>query len=196
MRLASLLPWRSKDPYWDDFVNRPPTDPANLVPPAIRNAPEGAVFPTRSDVHTPEVMTEHIRDLGRFFGASLVGVARLDASGDAEYPFAVVCGIAGEYDPRKAQGIGGQAAALTGAYVTFNIAAAIREYGFRATRKTDDTVDLDRLAVCAGLGTLDAEGRLTTPEHGRKLYLADAIRTDLPLNPGTEETYEWARPTS
>jgi hypothetical protein len=196
MRLASLLPWRAKDPYWDAFVNRLPADPANLVPPAIRNAPEGAVFPVKSDVHTPEVMTEHIRDLGRFFSAALVGVARLDPAGDSEYPYAIVCGIASEYDPRVSPGIGGQAAALTGAYVAFNIAAAVREYGFRATRKGGEHIDLDRLAVCAGLGALDREGRLTTPEHGRKLYLADTIRTDLPLKPGTEETYEWARPTS
>jgi len=193
MRLPSLFSWRSKDPYWHNYVNHPPADPANLVPPSVRNAPEGAVFPVKSDVHTPEVMTEHISDLGRFFGAGLIGVARLGPGGHTDYPFAVVCGIRAEYDPRTAQGVGGQAAALTGAYVTFNLAAAIREYGFRATRSGDS--DVDRIAACAGLGTLDSEGRLVTPEFGRKLYLADVIRTDLPLNPGTQETYEWARPT-
>jgi hypothetical protein len=194
VRLASLLPRRAKDPYWDAYVNRPPSDPANLVPAAVRHAPEGAVFPVKSDVHTPEVMTDHIRQLGRFFGAALVGVARIE--GDPDHPYAVVCAIAADYDPRTAPGIGGQAAALTGAYVSFNIAAAIREYGFHATRKANDGIDVDRLAAVAGLGRLEADGRLTTPEHGRKLYLADVIRTDLPLKPGTEETYEWARPTS
>jgi hypothetical protein len=193
VRLASLLR-RSKDPYWEAYVNRPPADPNNLVPPAIRAAPEGQIFPVKSDVHTPEVMTEHIRELGRFFGADLVGVAQIESSGDPDYPYAVVVGIRAEYDPRTAAGIGGQAAALTGAYVTFNLGAAIREYGFRATRSGDG--DADRLAACAGLGTLDDAGRLVTRDHGRKLYLADVVLTDLPLKPATTETYKWATPTS
>lgn len=193
MRLASLLPWRSKDPYWDAYVNRPPSDPSNLVAPAVRGAVEGQVYPFKSDVHTPEVMTKHIQQLGRFFGADEVGVVALDGS-DAEYAFAIVCGVKAEYDPRTAQGIGGQAAALTGAYVTFNLSAAIREYGFAATRSGDH--DVDRIAKCAGMGSLDEEGRLVAPGHGRRLYLADVIRTDLPLQPTGRERYEWARRTS
>jgi hypothetical protein len=194
MRLSSLLPWRRRDPYWDAYVNRPPADPSNLVPPHVRNAPEGAVYPIKSDVHTPEVMSQHIQDLGRFFGAALIGVAPLGLNESNDYPFAVVAAIPAEYDPRTSPGIGGQAAALTGAYVAFNLAAAIREYGFRAARS--GSLDLDRIAVCAGLGTLDPAGRLVAREYGSRLYLADVIRTDLPLKPGTEETYEWARPTS
>ena len=194
MRLSSLLPWRPRDPYWDAYVRRPPADPGNLVPPAVRNAPEGAVYPVKSDVHTPEVMTGHIEELGRFFGAELVGVATLGLDDGNDYPFAVVCAVRAEYDPRKSPGVGGQAAVLTGAYVTFNLAAAIREFGFRATRSGDH--DIDRIAACAGLGTLDATGRLVTSELGTRHYLADVIRTDLPLKPGTQETYQWARPTS
>jgi hypothetical protein len=196
MRLASLVPWRAKDPYWEAYISRPPADPSNLVPPAIRHAPEGAVYPVKSDVHTPEVMTEHVRELGRFFGAALVGVVRLSLDDHNDYPFAVVCAIPAEYDPTRSPGIGGQAAALTGAYVTFNLAAAIREYGFRATRLGAEHVDLERLALCAGMRALDNDGRPRARAHRRKLVLADVIRTDLPLNPGTQETYEWARPTS
>ena len=95
-------------------------------------------------------MSEHIKDLGRFFGADQVGIAQLGPGGDTEYSFAIVIMIRTEDDPRTSQGIGGQAAALTGEYVSFNLAAAIREFGFRATRSGQ--ADGHRLAVCAGLG--------------------------------------------
>ncbi len=139
-------------------------------------------------------MSEHIKDLGRFFGADQVGIAQLGPGGDTEYSFAIVIMIRTEDDPRTSQGIGGQAAALTGEYVSFNLAAAIREFGFRATRSGQ--ADGHRLAACAGLGQLDQAGRLETREFGRKLHIPDGIRTDLPLSPGTTESYEWAKPTS
>ena len=138
-------------------------------------------------------MSDHIGELGRFFGADLVGVASVSGA-EPDLPYAVVIGVAAEYDPHTAQGVGGQAAALTGGYVSFNIAAAIREYGFSATRTID--ADLDELARCAGLGNLDANGRLVTQKHGSKVYIADLVLTDLPLSPSTTEVYEWARPTS
>jgi epoxyqueuosine reductase QueG len=37
------------------------------------------------------------------------------------------------------------------------------------------------LAAQAKLGTLNSEGRLVTPQFGTKVYVANAIRTDLPL---------------
>ena len=174
---------RQKDPYWDGFINRPPFDANNLVPPAIRAAADGQVFPGKAETHTPEVMAEHIKVLGRFFGADLVGIAQADRNGDTDYPFAIVCAIRSEHDPKRSPGIGGQAAVLTGAYVTFNIAAAIREFGFHATRSGE--LDAERLAESAGIGSLDSEGRLVTRKFGRKVYIADVIRTDLPLTPGT-----------
>lgn len=184
MRLAMPhLPWKSKDPYWDAFINRAPSDMKNLVPPAIRAAAEGQVYPVKADTHTPEVMAEQVKELGRFFGADLAGIARCDA--EVEFRFAIVPVIRSEYDPRVSQGIGGQASVLTGAYVTFNLAAAIREFGYRATR--GDETEVDRLAERAGLGTIDSEGRLVTGDFGRKIYVADPILTDLPLSPDGPE---------
>lgn len=181
MRLALRhLPWKSKDPYWDAYINRAPSDLNNLVPPAIRDTTEGQVYPVKADTHTPEVMAEHVKEMGRFFGADLVGIAKTAADEEGEYPFAIVCVIKSDYDPRVSRGIGAQAAALTGGYVTFSLAAAIREFGYRATRRSE--VNLDRLAERAGLGRLDSEGRLVTPDFGRKAYIADVILTDLPLS--------------
>jgi epoxyqueuosine reductase QueG len=122
-RVALKFPWSRKDthnddPYWDFFINTPPADPTNTVTELLRNAPAGNVFPTQADIHTPEIMAHHVKEMARYFGAELVGIARLEA---------------------------------------------------------------DTLAAQAGLGTLNAAGRLVTPQFGAKVYIADAICTDLPL---------------
>jgi len=173
-----------EDPYWDAFVNRPVRDPRNLTQEALRS-PGGAVNPTRADLHTPEITSDHLKQLAKFLGADLVGVVRLrdvqkgDADDSEGYPFAVVCAVKTDYDPRTALGIGGQIAVRNGRFVTFTLAAWIREMGFRATAVLEgDGVDL---AVRAGLGHLNSQGRLVTPKYGSKVYVADVIYTDIPL---------------
>jgi hypothetical protein len=179
------LPWRRSDrrrddPYWDFFINTPPADPANSILDVIRKAPEGNVFPTRADLHTPEVTTSHVKELARYLGADLVGVTTLDAD-DAGHPFAVVCAVRAADDPRRAPGIGGQVPAQNGAFVTFVLSAWIRELGFRAN--VTGALDAPRLAAAAKLGTLDRAGQLVTAELGTRVHVADVIRTDLPLIP-------------
>src|SRR5262245_44536208 len=176
---------RRNDPYWDFYINMPPNDPANSLRDAIRNAPEGNVFPPKADLHTPEVTTSHVKEMARYLGADLVGVTRLDGD-DAGHPFAIVCAVRADEDPRKARGIGGQVPVQNGLFVTFVLSAWIRELGFRATAATSpDGARLDgaRLAVAAKLGTLDRTGRLVTAELGARVHIADVIRTDLPLAP-------------
>ena len=61
LKLGPLkIPWpgkdpRDKDPYWDFFINTPPADLANTVTDMMRGAPEGNIFPTKADLHTPEI---------------------------------------------------------------------------------------------------------------------------------------------
>jgi len=177
------LPWREAergrdDPYWDFFINAPPVDPANSVVDVIRRAPEGNVFPTRADLHTPEITTSHVKEMARYLGADLVGVTTLDAD-DAGHPFAVVCAVRADDDPRQARGIGGQVPVQNGLFVTFVLSAWIRELGFRAS--IAPAPDVARLAVAAKLGTLDRIGKLVTAEYGTRVHVADVIRTDLPL---------------
>src|ERR1051326_8923491 len=135
LRLGPLrIPWPGSepdDPYWDTFVNRPVADPRNLTQEALRS-PGGAVYPTKSDVHSPEITTDHRKTLAQFFGAERVGVVRLKrpedpADGSEAYPFVVVCAVKTDYDPRKALGVGGQTAVRNGRFVTFTLAAYIRE---------------------------------------------------------------------
>ena len=190
------LPWlgkdsRKNDPYWDFFINTPPADLANTVTDLIRNAPPGNVFPTKADIHTPEITSSHVKEMARYFGADLVGIAKLPpplpsppGSGESEglveeYPFAVVCLVRAEYDPRSGHGIGGQVPVQNGLFITFVLSAWIRELGFHATPAQDP--DAEKLAATAGLGKLDAAGRLVTRQYGAQVHVADIIRTDLPL---------------
>jgi len=188
LRLGPLkLPWLGKnshkdDPYWDFFINRPPADLANTVTQMIRNAPEGNVFPTKTELHTPEITSSHVKGMAEYFGAELVGIARLnpnDAYGGESYPFAVICAVRADYDPRQALGIGGQVPVQKGLFISFVLSAWIRELGFRASAAPDP--DADKLAAAAGLGTLNQEGRLVTPQFGANVHVANVIRTDLPL---------------
>jgi hypothetical protein len=186
-RLGPLtIPWPGSgspdDPYWEFFLNAPPSDVRNLVPEIIRRAPEGAVNPAKADLHTPEVTSSHIKELARFLGADLVGIVSLgsqDADKGEGYPFAVVCAVRADYDPGQAPGIGGQVPVQNGLFVTFVLSAYIRELGYRATASVDSAAE--RLAAAAGLGTLDAAGRLVTARYGSRVHVADVIRTDLPL---------------
>ena len=213
---------RKNDPYWDFFINTPPADLANTVTDLIRNAPPGNVFPTKADIHTPEITASHLKEMARYFGTDLVGIVKLPSNdapsppdqvrgnlspltrtgegeakanklpsvsplplgkgkgeGHEQLPFAVVCAVRAEYDPRSAHGIGGQVPVQNGLFITFVLSAWIRELGFHATPAQDP--DAEKLAETAGLGKLDATGRLVTRQYGTQVYVADIIWTDLPL---------------
>ncbi len=190
MRIGSLkFPWVRKDshkddPYWDFFINTPPTDLANTVTEMIRNAPAGNVFPTKAELHTPEITSSHVKGMAEYFGADMTGIVRLasnDTNGGESFPFAVICAVRANYDPRVATGIGGQVPVQNGLFISFVLSAWIRELGFRAAAAPD--VDAEKLAAAAGLGRLDADGRLVTEKFGRNVHVANVIRTDLPLAP-------------
>src|SRR4029434_10592405 len=169
-------------PYWDFFVNHPPADLANTVTEMIRNAPDGNVFPTKTELHTPEITSSHVKGMAEYFGAEQTGIVKLDPSENSEgYPFAVICAVHADNDPRKAQGIGGQVPVQNGLFITFVLSSWIRELGFRATAAPDPNAE--KLAAAAGLGTLNNEGRLVTPKFGTNVHVANVIRTDLPLAP-------------
>jgi hypothetical protein len=186
-RLGPLtIPWRTKDtykddPYWDFFINTPAADLANTVTEMIRNAPEGNIFPTKAELHTPEITSSHVKGMAQYFGADLVGIVKLNpnTSEGGTYPFAVICVVYADYDPRAARGIGGQVPVQNGLFISFVLSAWIRELGFRATAAPDP--DADKLAAAAGLGTLNADGRLEIPKFGARVHVANVIRTDLPL---------------
>src|SRR5262249_3302263 len=153
---------------------------ANTVTEMIRSAPEGNVFPTKAELHTPDITSSHVKELASYLGTDLVGIARLTAlptagesegEGDDTYPFAVICRVLADYDASKAQGIGGEVPVQKGLFISFVLSAWIRELGFRATSVLDPNAE--KLAVAAGLGTLNAEGRLVTPKFGTRVHVAN-----------------------
>jgi hypothetical protein len=170
----------ANDPYWDFFINARPTDLANSAVEIVRRAPEGNVFPTRAELHTPEITSRHVKGMARYLGADLVGIAALNPENEP-LPFAVVCAVRADDDPRTSPGVGGQVPVQNALFVTFVLSAWIRELGFRATSTRDARAE--PLAARAGLGRLDAQGRLVTRELGAGVHVADVILTDLPLAP-------------
>ncbi|MGH7873392.1 MAG: hypothetical protein ACREQO_14360 [Candidatus Binatia bacterium] len=187
--MALKFPWSGNDshindPYWDFFINTPPADLTNTVTELIRNAPAGNIFPTRAELHTPEITAGHTKGMARYFGAELIGIAKLDPeAGDNpdHFPFAVVCAVHADQDPKTSPGIGGQVPVQNGLFITFVLSAWIRELGFRAIRVQD--LNGEKLAAKAGLGTFNDQGRLVSRELGPNIHVADVIYTDLPLAP-------------
>ena len=164
------------DPYWDAFIHRAPSDPNNSIPHAFKQVQPGGVNPVKTEVHSPNVMSEHVKELAKFYGAELVGIVALGSGGES----AIVCVMRSDFDTRTAAGIGGQTPAMKGLFATYTLGAYIRELGYRAD---PGEVDRERLAVAAGLGTLDTAGRLVTARFGKRVHLADVMLTDLPLEP-------------
>lgn len=162
------------DPYWDAFIRRAPSDPNNVIAHAFKQVQPGGVNPVKTEVHSPNVMSQHVKELARFYGADLVGIAQTSTA------FAIVCATRTDYDERMAPGVGGQTPAMKALFASFTVGAYIRELGYTADASD---VDRDRLAAAAGLGTLDAGGRLVTRQFGSNVHVADVLLSDLPLEP-------------
>jgi hypothetical protein len=150
------------DPYWDAFINRPPADPNNLITHAFKQVQPGGVNPVRTEVHSPNVMSGHVKDLARFYGADRVGIVGL-ASG----MFAIVCALRADYDTSTHLGVGGQTPAMKGLFASYTLGAYIRELGYTTETAKRDAKELVR---AAGMNV-----------HG--MHIADVIVTDLPLQP-------------
>jgi len=191
------------DPYWDFFLNRPLADPKNLVLDVITKSPGGGLFHQKMDVHDPLAVSGHIVQLTKFFGASLVGIARTEPAlvqlvvpaGQSEedlpppdqianlYPLTVVSLAHWPYDPIKHRGMGGQLGRQKVAAANFHLRSYIREIGYEAVFGTPTS---PALAVNAGLGTLDASGRLVTSQFGRDVAMETVVLTNLPMVPTAE----------
>lgn len=197
------------DPLWDHFINAPQADPKNDLTPSLRDAPDGMVFPTKTNNPDPAETAGAVLALARWWGADLVGIVALEPGSDLARPvlpdaqegspegspqeeatgrdaqpylFGIVCAIFSEYDPAVAAGLGGQQVVQKGAVVNHYLGAYIRELGFRATISQADPLSL---AVAAGLARVDADGKfITVNKAGKKaahVHLAGVVVTDLPL---------------
>ncbi len=196
--LGRLFGFRDKDPLWDRFVNRPLSDPGNDLSAAIRSAPEGAVYPVKTEVPDLAGMTANMKELGVWLGVDMVGIIRLqpghvrpdelrDGQGQRsaeeivrDYPHVIICGVQTDHDPSSTEGMAGRVASLEGNLVSFNLAAYIRELGYRASFGGADPV---KVGEAAGLGRPGADGHFSAAGKKGWIHLSDPILTELPLEP-------------
>jgi len=154
----------TNDPYWEGFINRAPFDSNNVIPHGFKQVQPGGVNPVRTEVHSPNVMSSHVKELARFYGADAVGIVSLTDGNSA-----IVCGMRSDYDTRTAVGVGGQTPAMKGLFAMYTLSCYIRELGYAADLSD---ADRERLALAAGVGGLKPF-----------MHVADVVVTDLPLEP-------------
>jgi len=144
--------------------------------------------------------TQQVKQAARLYGASLVGIARVNplwlyACNEKEEPVdlpegvdtAVVVAVEMDYDrictspsmvAGAATGNGYSRMAFTGTCV----ARYLTELGWRAVSSGNDTALSIPLAIDAGLGELGRNGLLITPLYGPRVRLCKVF-TDAPLVP-------------
>ena len=160
--------------------------------------PTGVKLP----IDNPAKMTEDIKKVATFFGASLVGVCELDRRWlyshyynppdeyaplemPEEYKYAIAIAIEMDYEAIKSSPAQPGAAA-TGfgysmmAFTAGLLAQFIRDLGYKAIPSGNDTACSIPIAIDAGLGELARNGFLITPEFGPRVRLCKVF-TDLPL---------------
>lgn len=159
--------------------------------------------PVKYPVPDPLAMTERIKDVARFYGADLVGIAALNQNwvyshyfenSTGEYGplsislrFAIVLGIEMSWKEINTTPGWGASAATALAYsrmaeLSASLAKYIRTLGYPALPCGNDTAESIPLAIDAGLGELGRNGLLLTPEYGPRQRLCKVL-TDLPLVP-------------
>ena len=169
--------------------------------------PGSAKIPAHLKIDTsdPAEVSTKVKRAARFFGASLVGICKLDrrwlysfVSDDIaaehgpleipeDYRYAVAMAIEMDYSFIQTSPTGG-AAAATGlgyskmAFVAGLMAQFIRNLGYKAIPCGNDTALSIPMAFEAGLGELGRNGLLITEKFGPRVRLCKVF-TDLPLLP-------------
>ena len=151
-------------------------------------------------VTEPVVMSKLIKETAKIYGASLVGICRLERRWiyshnidgkpigvPQECKYAIVTGIEMDAAAIKASPAFAASTATGIAYsrMAFCVACLaefIRNLGYVAIPMGNDTALSIPLAIDAGLGELGRSGLLITPEHGSCVRLCKVF-TDLPLEP-------------
>ncbi|MFC2032766.1 reductive dehalogenase [Chloroflexota bacterium] len=150
-------------------------------------------------------MTNAIKKIAKFFGASLVGVCELDRRWlysheyyirtkehtpidiPEEYKYAIALAFEMDYElirmsPTHTHGLTIGTGYARMAFVGSLLAQFIRLIGYKAIPMGNDTATSVPIAIDAGLGELGRLGVLITPELGPRIRLSKVF-TNLPLVP-------------
>lgn len=157
------------------------------------------------EVEHPARISQDIKKVAKFFGASQVGICELDRRWvyshsfhfatkehkeleiPDEYKYAVVMVFEMDYELAKtspalpAEGTEGKGYSIMAVVATM-VAQFIRGLGYKAIPSGNDTAINIPLAIDAGLGELGRNGLLITPQYGPRVRISKVI-TDLPLVP-------------
>jgi len=186
------------------FVTKHPLGAA-LATTAIKTSSmtEGNVAPTQAPLpEDPHTLSRHIKQLGYFLRADIVGICRLpqyavylnDMAGnpvDLDHKNAIVVVIDQDYDTMRGSTgddwISGSQSFLgyaTSAFVACTIADYIRRLGYPARAHTvfDYRVLVVPLLLLAGIGEVCRAGIVLNPFLGTR-FKAAVVTTDLPLEP-------------
>jgi reductive dehalogenase len=199
----------SPDPIARTNSNRN-RDKGNYFTDVLRKAPAGKVNPGKTSVADPADMSRHIKNVGQYFGADIVGIgqshpALLYAGGSLQdngfivqvesgptetpqelcrkYPFVIVTPIAWDYELARAHRHPiGDAAYDTTLMQTVLVLTALETY-IKELGYTAlrGKVNPQAAALAAGVGELGRNGLIVTEKFGARVHLSDAILTDLPL---------------
>jgi len=156
-------------------------------------------------------MTRHIKRVGEYFGADVVGVApahptmltagRISDEGTAEggggepepldemcrkYPYVIVATTAWDYDKIQAHRhhIGDaayHASQQKQGMMLKSLEGYIKELGYSAVR---GVAHGQAAALAAGVGELGLNGMIITEKYGARVNMTGTLMTDLPLAPG------------
>ena len=167
----------------------------------ISQVPEGL----KLKVDDPAKMSQDVKKVTKFFGASQVGICELDRRWvyshsfhfytreprelelPEEYKYAVVMVFEMDYKLAKtsptwtAEGTEGKGYSMM-AVTASMVAHFIHGLGYKAIPSGNDTALNIPLAIDAGLGELGRNGLLITPQYGPRVRISKVL-TDLPLVP-------------
>src|SRR5215208_1293624 len=187
-------------------------DQRNYFTAVLRQAPDGKVNPKRTEVNDPAAMARHIRRVGQYLGADIVGIGKahpallygggslndggytVDRSNGAvspqelceRYPYVIVTSVAWDYALAQAHRHHiGDAAYDTTLMQTILVLTALERYiKDLGYTALRGKVNPQAAALASGVGELGRNGLIITQQFGARVHLNDAILTDLPLEPG------------
>jgi len=157
------------------------------------------------EIDDPIKMSQDVKKVAKFLGASKVGICELDPRWvyshsfhfvtrehkelelPEEYNYAIVMLFEMDYKLAKtsptwvAEGTEGKAYSMM-AVTAAMVAQFIRGLGYKAIPSGNDTALSIPLAIDAGLGELGRNGLLITPEYGPRVRISKVL-TNLPLLP-------------
>ena len=201
----------SKDPFVRVSAPNHFADKRNYLTTVIGQAPKAKVNPRRVPVSDPQAMTSHIKRVGRYMGADIVGVARTHpsflyagnryaqdgTSGDSyehltpeelaqRFPYVIQATTAWDYATLQAHRhhIGDASyhvSQMRAAMILKALEGYIRELGYTAIR---GVANPQGAGLAAGMGELGRNGMLISEKFGARVHMPDPILTDLPLVPG------------